>query len=477
MTDSIHGLPFWQLRFDAEGDPDGLGAEVLLTEVADRGITDLIVFSHGWNNDVAVARRLYDGFFGQLAPQLVHARPGTKVGLAGVFWPSRRWADEPIPDFEPTPPTLGPGGAAHGAAGGAAARRQPPPEPFGGPELDAATLADLRAQFPAGADELEALAGLLAGPRTAATEREFVDRLAAFAQAAAVPGSHGEDGAADADTPVPPALADDDLDPLDVLHRYDTALAAGGFLAGEGAAGGAAGLGELIGSAWNGGKEALRQLTYWQMKNRAGVVGEHGLGPLLSRLHTAVPGVRVHLVGHSFGGRLVSYALAGLAADTPGAPVHSVTLLQAAFSHVAFAPKLSFRAGAGALAGKQRRIDGPLVVCFSVHDKAVGTFYPLASLLARQDAAAGKSRTYRWDGMGHDGAQETGAVLDAIQPPGPGTTYRLTPGTVLDVDCAAVVFRGSTPSGAHSDIVHPEITWLVLSAAGIVQRSGSGRVA
>ena len=75
--------------------------------------------------------------------------------------------------------------------------------------------------------------------------------------------------------------------------------------------GGAAGFGDALGGLLHGAKEALRQATYWQMKNRAGTVGRHGLGPLLGRLPA---GVRVHLVGHSFGARLVSFALAGLPA-------------------------------------------------------------------------------------------------------------------------------------------------------------------
>ena len=41
----------------------------------------------------------------------------------------------------------------------------------------------------------------------------------------------------------------------------------------------------------------MRQLTYWQMKNRAGVIGEKGLGPFIGRLHDAEPDVRVNLVG------------------------------------------------------------------------------------------------------------------------------------------------------------------------------------
>ncbi len=71
-------------------------------------------------------------------------------------------------------------------------------------------------------------------------------------------------------------------------------------------AGTAAGLGDLRRKLWEGAKNALRQATYWEMKKRAGVVGQTGLGPLIGRLHEAQPGLRVHLVGHSFGARLVS---------------------------------------------------------------------------------------------------------------------------------------------------------------------------
>jgi hypothetical protein len=35
------------------------------------------------------------------------------------------------------------------------------------------------------------------------------------------------------------------------------------------------------------------------------------------------------------------------------------------------------------------------------------------------------------------------------------------------VDASEVVRAGGPPSGAHSDIVHPELTWLVLLAAGL----------
>ena len=47
MTDAIAGLPFWEIEFDAEGDPDPGRRATLLQEVPQRGITDLFVFAHG----------------------------------------------------------------------------------------------------------------------------------------------------------------------------------------------------------------------------------------------------------------------------------------------------------------------------------------------------------------------------------------------------------------------------------------------
>lgn len=69
------------------------------------------------------------------------------------------------------------------------------------------------------------------------------------------------------------------------------------------------------------------------MKDRAGHIGRSGLAPVLARLRAVAPGARVHLVGHSFGARLVTAAAAGGAGGTVG----SLSLLQAAFSHYAFA--------------------------------------------------------------------------------------------------------------------------------------------
>ena len=248
-------------------------------------------------------------------------------------------------------------------------------------------------------------------------------------------------------------------DAIDVFQRFAT-------LAPQRRAGGAAGLGDVFGRLWNGAKEALRVATYWQMKERAGVVGQRGLGPLIDRLQAASPALQVHLVGHSFGARLVSFSLAGIKPGPPFA-VESVVLLQGAFSHFAFARALPQdpRRG-GALAGMNTRVNGPLCITHSLKDTAVGTAYPLASIAARDDSAALSDQMFRWGGMGHDGAQAVGAAGSALGTV--GTRYSFGIGSFLNLDGNQVIVQGGPPAGAHSDIVHPEIAWAVLAAARVV---------
>jgi hypothetical protein len=449
MTTEIAGLPFWELTFDADGDPDVAARDAFLADVAARGLTDVIVFAHGWNADRRVATELYQRFFGLLGPQLP-ATARRSVGLAGVVWPAQRWADEPIPDFL----------AAGPAAAGTADLGEPGADPApADPTLDAATLAQLTELFPAAAAPLTTMAALLAGPPTDAALTAFHRELGAFSRLAGPAADDGEGDKAGAALPAgePRMLLDE---PADLFDRFRAALVAEGAVLDDGA-GGAAGLGDVLGGLLHGAKEALRQATYWQMKGRAGTVGRKGLGPLLGRLPA---GVRCHLVGHSFGARLVSFALLGLP-DGPS-PVRAVTLLQGAFSQFAFAAPLPFDAARrGALAGAPDRVAGPVVACFSEHDDAVGRFYPLASFAAQEDSAGAVDPSSRWGGIGANGAQGVGAVLEALRPV--GASYGFLPGAVLNVDASGVVRAGGPPSGAHSDIVHPELTWVVLAAGGL----------
>ena len=435
-------MDHWEISFDEHGKAGQAEIDKLLGELPGKDLTDLFVFSHGWNNDHRQARRLYDLYFGQVPGLLASdGAQGVKAGWLGVVWPSKRWADEP----EPTAGADGGGAAGLGDGGGAG-----PPVPS-----DPLLVEDLKDVFE-GTERraaLDELARLLEerpeDPAALARFQTLMGELATETDA----GPAGEDQGE-------LALLEDD--PEEVFGRFADAVPQTGD-------GGAAGIGDTFGRLWNGAKEALRQLTYFEMKKRAGVVGKEGLGPLLGRIHQADPELRIHLIGHSFGARLVSFALAGLP-DPADSPVKSLYLLQGAFSHFAFADALPMdRSRGGALKGMAARVDGPLVASFSVHDTAVGKLYPLASLSSRDDAAGLEDRLFRWGGIGHDGAQAVDATVVALAPV--GSSYPFQPGRFVNLDGNAIVNRGGPPSGAHSDIFHPELVWAGLAAAGVVATS------
>jgi len=231
---------------------------------------------------------------------------------------------------------------------------------------------------------------------------------------------------------------------------------------------GAQGIGNPFTGLWNGAREVLRTLSYYEMKNRAGVVGQNGLGPLLAGLTGPSGPPRIHLMGHSFGARLVSYSLAGLRADQTGtaSPVKSLTLIQGAFSHFTFSSSLVFDSSrAGGLTGAGSRVDGPLLATFSSADRAVGWWYPTASMLAGQDSESATDLVYRWGGMGHDGYQQTPTPATVVLQP-QGQPYGFQSGRFYDMDANATICANQSPfSGAHSDIRHPEVLWAVVSAA------------
>ena len=466
MTQTIGSTPFWTVTFDAQGDTDDGATRAVIDEIGAEGITDLVMFSHGWNNDQATAEALYRSWFGILEQQLARATTSrtVKAGLVGVYWPSVRWRDEKIPDFDSAPSVAG---------DTAAVSDQSAAEPtVATPEIGDVTLEELKKAFPSGEKHLDKIAGLL--ERADADDSvlgELLEEMKAFERATKVGTSDGESAVGPPSNPSPAMLVGA---PPVVFEQFRLGMESSGMTTttgGHDTAGVLDSVTDRVRGALNGAKEALRSLTYWQMKNRAGVVGQRGLGPLIGRLHTEAPDLRVSLVGHSFGARLVSYALAGLpGAPGPGSsPVVSVTLLEGAFSHFAFCDQLPFdRSRGGGLAGMQARINGPLVTAYSSKDLACGTFYPLASKASGQDSAAA-GEVDRWGAMGHDGAQGmdqmTSDMLKSVQT----ADYEFKTGGVLSIDASAIVKNGGPPSGAHSDIVHPELTWLVLKAAQVVE--------
>ncbi|WP_106433686.1 alpha/beta fold hydrolase [Streptomyces venezuelae] len=440
--------PYREITFDKEGDGPA-GQSAALAALARQGVTDLVVFAHGWNNSPSGATRLCSDFFEPFPGLLA---PGVEAGYAGVIWPSMMFTGEPVSDYRALVTVL------------------PEKEPV----ID--RLTELLATAPPDEAAFAEFGALL---------RDLTD----------VPSGGGPEGFSEAAEPVPEFLV---ADPVDVCAVFTEALEPAGpgpGVAAPGAVGpddvglgvvgpdgvgpgvvgpdgvgpgvvgpggyGEEGFGEGLKRYWKGAREVLRQATYYVMKKRSGQVGEFGLGPLLGEVARAAPRLRVHLVGHSMGARLVACALKGL---PPGArPVASVTLLQGAFSHYAFAAQLPHDTRrSGALRDMQQRVRGPVVACYSRHDTALGVMYPLASRLANDDAEAVPGARLlglddpRWGAIGHDGVQ---AVPGTVVRPLAALLREGVPASgFVSVDASDVV-------SGHSDIRRPELARVVVSAA------------
>jgi hypothetical protein len=444
------GEPVWDLHFDEKGRLTAPAQRDFLDEVIAEGVADLFMFSHGWGTSEKSARGLYDAMF----PMIGSAANGTagvgKVGFAGIYWPSL-W----FPDTPATPPKRA--GSAQAGSGAVV-------------DLSAGTAAV------SGADIAKSLRPGFAdqAQQKAVTE---IGRLIDEGEAAV--GSGESDAAKEQRIlqihqqlqsllPPPPDGEFEDSGETALLLTADPKT---GYQAAAEAFGSAPpgsstqGVGDWFGRAINGAKDAVRVLSYTVMKTRAGDIGRAGLGPLLATLHGRAPAVRVHLIGHSFGARLVSFALSGIRSPA-ASPIASLVLVQGAFSHWSFAHAQDNPFGSpGALNTFADRVHGPLVATFTVFDWAVGVWYPKASFLAQQDTEAVVAG--RWGGMGADGYQAVNPSENREMTASGGTDYGFTAGTFYRVNAAQVINKtdGQSFAGAHSDIRKPAVAELAVGAA------------
>ncbi|MGH8527902.1 MAG: hypothetical protein ACREXY_27895, partial [Gammaproteobacteria bacterium] len=85
MNDNIKGIPYSTAEFDKEGKP-------LTQPTVPAGSTDLIVISHGWNNDRNEAEELYRKLFENFVDVTANdpAIKQRKIAVIGVIWPSKK---------------------------------------------------------------------------------------------------------------------------------------------------------------------------------------------------------------------------------------------------------------------------------------------------------------------------------------------------------------------------------------------------
>jgi hypothetical protein len=446
----ISGFPYFEVQFTKQGklfEP----AEKQAVLSALGNLDELFVVAHGWNNDMGEARALYRHLFANVRRALDSGRApglaGRRIGVLGVLWPSKKFAEE----------DLTPGGGAS----------------LGGEVEDhvlTERLEDLKGTFDA-PDEaaLEEAKGLVPELEADPAARErFVDLVRSVLPAPEDPIDDASDaffelsGEAIFDLlaapirPGPPAGGGGGGAAAIGLAEAGPPP---GMAIGPGGPGGAAGIADFFGGIKAAAGRVLNFATYYQMKERAGKVGAGGLNPLLREIRAAAPALRIHLVGHSFGGRLVTAAAMGRAGSESVAPA-SMTLLQAAFSHNGFA--LDFdreRDGFFREVVTAHKVAGPIVITHTRNDRAVGLAYPIASRLSRQDASDLGDAEDIFGGIGRNGALArvtpeavAGELLEA------NGVYTFAAGKLYNLQADPWIT-------GHSDVTGPQVANAILAAA------------
>jgi hypothetical protein len=439
----VAGFDYFEVEFTKDGKVEDRSKVGELTDhLSGDEVTDLIVLAHGWNNDMDEARRLYERLLKSVSAQIDKAGFNDRsLAVLAVLWPSKKFAEEDL------------------IAGSGASLSGVPDDT----EL---------------VERLEGLKGIFDAPRADEyldRAKDLIPRLEQDKEAQKelvdlIRSALRDDGADEEDASDQFfALPGDEIMSRLAIPDVQTGSAP---VAGTGGVasmtstedlpasqGRAAGIGDWVENARNAARNLLNFATYYQMKARAGTVGSGGVYEVLRKTRDAHPNLRLHLVGHSFGGRLVTAAATGPSGQPP-VVVDSLMLLQAAFSHLGFAKDYEggkdgfFRS---MITGKA--VTGPSLITHTDNDRAVGLAYPLASRIARQVAAGLGDKNDRYGGIGRNGAQMTPEAKDAVLLTS-GGSYQFDRGGMYNL-------RSDDFISNHSDVTGGEVAHALLAAIAV----------
>jgi len=345
--------PFYLIPFDKNGVCVAPQTRQHLIDGIQAGVfTDIFLFSHGWNNDFAIATTRYDHFLdGYQRMRKEHGliyRRAVKPIFVGMIWPSTALVSE-----DEQPPAMAGAGAARGEyldrlKAIADELKSDQVERFyelaGKDQLteaEAKELADMLVPlYLAKSDEISSGEAALT-----AEDVLGIWKAVGMAGARSRPdmASHGDSGGGDF------GFVEDNIVPV-------ASPAAAGFL------------------GLPSPRDVIRAFTVWQMKDRAGVVGSKGVGPLLDAL-LQKHGPKVHLIGHSYGAKIV---LSALCYEPKSRPVNSVLLLQPAVSAFCFAQQVPKSSKPGGYAAAPGRTELPILSTFSKNDIPLTQIFHLA---------------------------------------------------------------------------------------------------
>jgi len=413
---TIEGFDFFPLVFDKDGTLESENEfDGLIERARSAPATDAIFIAHGFRNDVGEATALYTKFLTNFRAHLSTAQfkdiAQRRFVLAGVYWPSKSFRESFDDESE-------------GARG------------LQNPTL---ALADAKQQL----EEL----------KTGATpaQARSLDRAAAL-----LPKLEGNTKAQDKFVElVLSILSESRLDKTEGLPQIRKQSGSELLARLDGAP--TPGSRGLFGSI--GGKigQFLNLTTWYVMKERSGTVGAKGVAPAVRGLRKSLPSVRIHLVGHSLGGRLMASCAKALCARPPVQP-DSLTLLEAAFSHYGFSPD-NGRGTAGFFRDvmDKKIVKGPFVSTFSAQDTVVGKAYSISSRLAGDNSREIGDASDEFGGIGRNGALKTAEVAQSpLHSPGKAYDYKL--GVINNLDGSGGLIKN------HGDVTNAAVTYAFASA-------------
>jgi hypothetical protein len=219
---------------------------------------------------------------------------------------------------------------------------------------------------------------------------------------------------------------------------------------------GTRGIGSAFGNIAGGVGRFLNLTNWYVMKDRSGTVGASGVADAVRALHASRPGVRIHLVGHSLGGRLMAGCAKALG-DTPTLRVDSLMLLEAAFSHFGFSSD-NGRGTAGFFRDVivKQVVKGPFVSTFSAQDTVVGRAYSIMSRLAGDNTREIGDASDEFGGLGRNGPQRTAEVAN-FRMNAPGTAYEYQADVINNLDGSGGLIKN------HGDVTNDAVTYAFAS--------------
>jgi hypothetical protein len=436
--ESLHGFDFIRLHFDADGVLQDAPA---LQELKSSGATDIIFIAHGFRNDENDATGLYDRFLTTFRDQLnspaFSGVASRKLVVAGIYWPSKQF-QETFTD-----------GSVQAVDSETAQK-----------EAVRAKLEDLKATVACAdqrpkLDKAIALLDQVSGSKAA--QDQFVSLALSLWDDSEADPTEGADRIRATEGSV---LLDKLKVPIIVssgaAYAEGSTLAVAATTAGTGQTGTTESLGSIFGSIFGRIGQFLNLTTWYVMKNRAGVVGAAGVALAVRDLKTAGPAAKIHLVGHSLGGRLMAGCAKSLAQTN--SHVESLTLLEAAFSHYGFSSNNGQgQAGFFRDVIDRKVVTGPLIATYSAQDTVVGTVYAVASRLAGDSVEEVGDANDPYGGIGRNGAQKTAeSVTGALH--AVGTPYQFQIPKINCLDGSGGFIKD------HGDVANSFVTYAFASA-------------